>query len=207
VKRVLLLALLSCGPSFQAIYEGDARFEHCYAMDDNPNASLHEKGDCWKDWYQHYTYGQTRDRVEYAVARARALSRAPQVPTDEAMMAAAPGEVPAGRSVAAPAPTSAFAPPPKTLAEMDGGAPSSSSLPPPRRDTRHATPATSAALPTGPSLPPPPPPESECVGVCRQTWESCASACADGAGTKTGAAPACPECEKAYVKCAKKCFK
>ena len=26
-----LLAVVACGPSFQAIYEGDQRFEHCYA--------------------------------------------------------------------------------------------------------------------------------------------------------------------------------
>src|SRR4051812_49840524 len=89
----LALALVAgCGPSFQAIYEGDARFEHCYALDDAPNAPMKDKTSCWRDWTQHYTYGQTRDRVEYAKARARALTRVNGEATDEALMQAAPGE-------------------------------------------------------------------------------------------------------------------
>src|ERR1700733_5821322 len=106
-----LLAVVACGPSFQAIYEGDQRFEHCYALDDNPNAPLQEKSTCWHDWMAHTTYGQTRDRVEYAAVRARALGRVPALPTDEAMMEAAPGPMAPKPGVAAPAPTSAFAPP------------------------------------------------------------------------------------------------
>src|SRR5260370_11911322 len=108
---VLVLAVLAvaCGPSFQALYEGDARFEHCYALDGSGTAPMQQKSACWRDWTLRYTYGQTRDRVEYAAARYRALSRAPEAPTDEAMMEAAPGEG-RGSFVAAPAPTSAFAP-------------------------------------------------------------------------------------------------
>src|SRR4051812_3724316 len=89
---VALAALAACGPSYQALYEGDARFEHCYALEEASLSSMQQRSDCWRDWMLRYTYGQTRDRVEYASARYRALSRAPQAPTDEAMMEAAPGE-------------------------------------------------------------------------------------------------------------------
>src|SRR5690349_4487799 len=74
------LAVAGCGPSFQALYEGDARFEHCYALDESGTASMRQKSDCWRDWTLRYTYGQTRDRVEYAAARYRALTRAPEAP-------------------------------------------------------------------------------------------------------------------------------
>lgn len=113
---------LACGPSFQTVYENDARFEHCYALDDTPTAAMPKKADCWNDWSKNHTYGQTRDRVEYARARYDALSN-PQLPTDEGMAAAAPGEGVDTDTAAAPTPTSAFAPPPKMDAR-DGGAPS-----------------------------------------------------------------------------------
>jgi hypothetical protein len=114
------LAGAACGPSFQTVYENDARFEHCYALDETPTAAMTRKADCWNDWTKNHTYGQTRDRVEYARARYDALSTVPQLPTDEAMMAAAPGEGTNADTAAAPTPTSAFAPPPKTEAR-DGG--------------------------------------------------------------------------------------
>src|SRR5437868_3840856 len=89
---LLVAVVAACGPSYQALYEGDARFEHCYALEEASLSSMQQRSDCWRDWMLRYTYGQTRDRVEYASARYRALSRAPQAPTDEAMMEAAPGE-------------------------------------------------------------------------------------------------------------------
>jgi hypothetical protein len=112
---------LACGPSFQAIYEGNARFEHCYALEENAQKGGPEKSDCWRDWSEHYTYGQTRDRIHYATARYVALSQSTNVPTDEAMMMAAPGMTPRESTITAPAPTNAFAPPPKVLDEADGG--------------------------------------------------------------------------------------
>lgn len=41
---------LACGPSFQAIYEGNARFEHCYALEENAQTGMREKAECWRDW-------------------------------------------------------------------------------------------------------------------------------------------------------------
>src|SRR4051812_41643641 len=71
----------ACGPSFQAIYEGDARFEHCYALEENPQTSMPDRAACWRDWSERYTYGQTRDRIHYATARYVALSQAGSAPT------------------------------------------------------------------------------------------------------------------------------
>src|SRR4051812_47801302 len=110
-------AALACGPSFQAIYEGNAQFEHCYAMEERSQTPLHEKAECWHDWSERYTYGQTRDRIHYATARYVALSQS--VPTDEAMMMAAPGMTPRTSTITAPIPTNAFAPPPKVLEQYD----------------------------------------------------------------------------------------
>ena len=103
----LAVGLVACGPSFQAIYEGNVRFEHCYALEENPQRPMPEKAQCWRDWSEHYTFGQTRDRVQYAISRYVALSQAGEAPTDEAMMMAAPGETPRTTTIHAPAPSNA----------------------------------------------------------------------------------------------------
>src|SRR5437868_15203061 len=187
-----LACVIACGPSCQALYEGDARFEHCYALDESGTASMNQKSDCWRDWTLRYTYGQTRDRVEYAAARYRALSRAPEAPTDEAMMEAAPGEG-RGSSVAAPAPTSAFAPPPKTLSDIPDGGARPSDLP-------GYIDAAVAPIGPAPELPPPKPPGSECSDPCSETWAGCKVKCvADGP-------KACDACTVAFKKCMKLCY-
>lgn len=181
----LAAAALACGPSYQALYEGDARFEHCYALEEGNQASMAQKGDCWRTWILHYTYGQTRDRVEYAGARFRALTRAPSAPTDEAMMAAAPGEGVAS-NVSTPAPTSAFAPPPKTLDESTVDA--STDLPMGYVDAgiRAVTEESAVA-----------PPGTACATGCEATWSRCRDC--DG-GAK------CAACTATYKKCMRTCF-
>jgi hypothetical protein len=186
-----VIALAACGPSYQALYEGDARFEHCYAIEEASATSMQQRSDCWRDWILRYTYGQTRDRVEYATTRYRALSRAPQAPTDEAMMEAAPGE---GRatSIAAPAPTSAFAPPPKTLSEMGDGGAATGELP-------GYTDAGQGPWPPVPELmAAPKPPGSDCSGRCDATWGECKAKCA---------AQACDACTADHKKCMRACFR
>jgi hypothetical protein len=187
-----LFAAAACGPSFQALYEGDARFEHCYAMDESGSGSMQQKSDCWRDWTLHYTYGQTRDRVEYAAARYRALSRAPEAPTDDALMEAAPGEG-RGGGVAAPAPTSAFAPPPKTLAEVDGG-PAGANVLPGYAPSPSVTVASAKPEPAAQR-----PPSADCSDTCNTTWNDCKAKCS---GAKD-----CDACTATYKKCMKGCFK
>lgn len=181
----------ACGPSFQALYEGDARFEHCYAIDESGTASMKQKSDCWRDWTLRYTYGQTRDRVEYAAARYRALSRAPEAPTDEAMMEAAPGEG-RGSSIAAPAPTSAFAPPPKIL-DVDGGASRPANALPGYTDA--------GAAPELAPPPPPRPPGADCSDGCTSDWTACKDS-----KDKCHDAKSCDLCTAAYKRCMKTCF-
>jgi hypothetical protein len=106
--------VVSCGASIQALYESDVRFEHCMALDARPDVKPTIRRACWEEWAQWYTYGQTRDRIEYAHLREKQLSTASDF--DEAdwnPVKAAP--------IAAPDPTSAIAPPPMLLA-TDGGA-------------------------------------------------------------------------------------
>ena len=188
VSALVASAASGCGPSFQAIYEGDAHFEHCYALDDTPSMAMQEKGACWREWMLHYTYGQTRDRVEYAASRHRALSRVTGAPTDEALMQAAPGEGSERQTAATPAPTSAFAPPPKTLVGIDAGA----AIAP-------VAPQNDAPGLGGESAPTePPPPGAACSDECTRTWRACAGGCTAGG---------CDRCQKTFKGCMKACFK
>src|SRR5450755_963670 len=114
------IAVIGCGPSFQALYEGDARFEHCYAIEEDGILSIQKRADCWRDWTDHYTFGQTRDRVQYASMRYRALTSA-ALPTDEGMMSAAPGAASPEGTATTLAPTNAFAPPPTTASATSSG--------------------------------------------------------------------------------------
>jgi hypothetical protein len=196
-----LIGLAACGPSFQAIYEGNARFEHCYALEENPQALMPDKAACWRDWSERYTYGQTRDRVNYATARYVALSEAGSLPTDEALMMAAPGETPRNTTITAPTPTNAFAPPPKVL-EVDRRtapltSPSSSEVPLPQVDS--GAPGTPAIAPVA-SLP-----AASCADVCGATFRTCNGGCSSDGGPGKG--KSCQACLRTYRGCMRDCFK
>jgi hypothetical protein len=181
VSAVLLcLASVSgCGPSVQSIYEGDVRFEHCYRLDLDLNIAPTHRDACWKQWLSLYTYGQARDRIEYARRRVRAfasgdITRPSLEPASQA------------RSerrqfyVVVPEPTSAHASPPPLA----------------------------TAVPTSSSEPTPPPapsvtPAAPCTAACDSSWRSCEAACApDGGASET----ACKSCIPDYKRCMKRCF-
>jgi len=183
--------LAGCGPSFQAIYEGEARFEHCYALEENATVAMSQKAECWRDWGKRYTYGQTRDRVEYAAIRVRALERVPALPTDEAMMGAAPGAGDDRSWITAPAPTNAFAPPPKTLdGDGDAGAARPTTLDAPM------APAVAAPGDDGGAPKVTRPPLADCTDGCGAAWGQCKSSCKD---------KACDACDKSYKGCLRAC--
>ena len=196
----ILGSALACGPSFQAIYEGNARFEHCYALEENAQTAMPDKADCWRDWSEHYTYGQTRDRIHYATARYVALSQSSNVPTDEAMMMAAPGVTPRQSVITAPAPTNAFAPPPKVLDDY-GDAGATRGLRPSEVPTvvgigpMGGPAGAPSATPTGAAAPAakpvPPLPAADCSEACRSSFRDC-----DGG-----------PCDKNYRACMRACFK
>lgn len=177
---------LSCGPSFQAIYEGNSHFEHCYALEERQQTPVGEKADCWQDWSERYTYGQTRDRIHYATARYVALSQT--VPTDEAMMMAAPGMTQRTSTITAPAPTNAFAPPPKVLDSADAaaGKPARPSEVPTMVGVGAASVDAGDASSSAAALP-----GKDCAEACGATFRSCKGA----------------PCEKSYKTCMRTCMK
>lgn len=189
---------LGCGPSFQAVYEGNARFEHCYALDESPKTPMREKAACWREWSERYTYGQTRDRVQYATTRYVALTEARALPTDEAMMNAAPGES-RQSTITAPAPTNAFAPPPKILepsAEPRPAPPPTNALPQKAvDDPKPADPSPAAA-----KLP-----AAACAEECGTAFRGCSAGCPEDAGAK--ASKVCQRCQPSYRACMRACFK
>ncbi len=201
---LLATGLVACGPSFQAIYEGNARFEHCYALEENPQAPMPTKAACWRDWSERYTYGQTRDRIHYATARYVALSQAPSLPTDEALMMAAPGEAPRLSSITAPAPTNAFAPPPKVLeaAAVEGpAAPDPSDVASiPVLGVDAGTPSDAARAPTLPA--------ASCMARCANGFQEC-SAKGECSGIDANAqrTKSCEACPRTYRLCMRNCFK
>jgi hypothetical protein len=191
----------ACGPSFQALYESNARFEHCYALEENPQVPMPEKAACWRDWSERYTYGQTRDRIHYATARYVALSDARNIPTDEALMMAAPGETPRRSTITAPTPTNAFAPPPKVLAPSE--------LPSTSMTEVTAIPVMEVdAGAVGPSAPlvPAPLPGTSCADKCAGDYHACAGGCPDEAGG-SAKGKECKSCSSTYRACMRACFK
>jgi len=184
-----------CGPSFQAVYEGDVRFEHCYALDQTA-AGPDAKKECWRGWLHGYTWGQSRDRIEFAAARFSELSLDRTLPSEDT------GQRPARRvRPASPMPTSAFAPPPNVAG--DGTAspappqlpppPSPPVAPPPQAVVAVAAPAGTAHVQT---LVPRAPGE-QCTSACAERWTSCRRGCVDGS---------CDACDRGYRACVPGCF-
>jgi len=172
---------VACGPSFQVVYECDVRFEHCYALDQStvqPDA----KKDCWRDWLHGYTYGQSRDRIEFAATRFSELSLDPTLPNEDVR---GPRPRRPDRPVAAPVSTNAFAPPPNV---SDGHGAPESPAPPARMATREA-PAREAVVAA---------PGADCAQTCGDKWTACRSTCKDRA---------CDACDRTYRACMPGCFR
>lgn len=93
---VATFVALGCGPSYEAVYQGDVRFEHCYRLDHDSKIASSHREYCWKQWVQTYTYGQPQDRIEYAKRRIRVLRGEPppglQPMQSESSAQAAPSE-------------------------------------------------------------------------------------------------------------------
>lgn len=191
----------ACGPSVQSIYEGNVRFEHCYRLDIDPHIAPTHREACWREWKQTYTYGQTRDRVEYAERRIRALASGDD---RRPVLDAKPDSLHRKQDVApsdAPIPTSLHAPPPPTAPakpEADAGLPDASLESDEEPDRPHG----------------------ECTNHCEDGWDSCADSCAPPAHAPDGGKPdqkarkaeaarkkACKTCRADYRTCMRRCFK
>jgi hypothetical protein len=189
----LAFGAVACGPSFQAVYECDVHFEHCYALDEGP-ASPESKEECWRAWLRGYTYGQSRDRVEYAAARFSQLSLGPTLPSEETRDARPRRRAP---TVGAPVPTNAFAPPPHLAVASSVSASASVS---PGAETH--PPIREAVLRA---------PSADCSETCAQHWTACRDACEASATaqrrTQEPKNGACEQCDRTYRTCVPACFR
>jgi hypothetical protein len=161
------VATPGCGASYQAVYEGEVRFEHCYRLDLESNMPLMQRKECWREWAAFYTYGQSRDRIEFAARRLRELGDEISNPG----MAASAGDAGLHASppaVVAPAPTSPFEAPPSvtSAARPDAGpeAAASASKPASSEDLFDVDPSHT-------------PPGQMCMLLCGKAWHKCTSAC------------------------------
>jgi hypothetical protein len=181
----------------QSIHEGSVRFEHCYRLDlDADVAPTHRKA-CWQEWSSQYTYGQSRDRIEYARRRLRSLATGdasrPSLDVDTAYH---PEERQFYLSV--PAPTSAHASPPpiatRWAGPTDGPAPA---------------PAPSDGAPTASLVAASNAPGDDCAATCRSARSRCDSSCSKGAAGNTSPADAtaCDRCNADYKSCMSRCFR
>jgi hypothetical protein len=178
---VVALVGFACGPSVQSIYEGNVRFEHCYRLDLEVDTAPTHREACWKEWLALYTYGQPRDRIEYARRRAHAFAAGdldrPKLDIGDSKKAETRQFY-----LVVPAPTSAHAPPPPIATRWYG-------------DAGAAPAAPVAALASAPG--------DKCGNDCRGTYATCARPC-DADASKPD--PGCKACDPDYKTCMKRCF-
>lgn len=62
-------ALHACGPSPRWQHVGNRYFEYCHQADVTRSASDAELAQCWRAWLDHYTGGQSTERVQHAKER------------------------------------------------------------------------------------------------------------------------------------------
>ncbi len=180
---LLAVAAVACGPSVSVIYEANIRFEHCYRLDLDPKVVPGHRTTCWKEWSRRYTYGQTRDRLEYARRRIAALDSGDVARPELDLSRADAG---AGSSEDQ-APTNVHAPPPRTLAKVavDAGA----------ADAEHVA---------APDAAPREPPGAACANGCRSSWNACKDDCNPDAGSRRGS---CKACDADYSRCVQRCYR
>lgn len=190
--------LCGCSPTYQSLYEGDVRFEHCYRLDEERQVPITDKLQCWREWSHRYTYGQSRDRIGYARAREQTLAQA-LAAGEQAAPRGAVG--PPQRTL--PQPMNAFAPPPQTMmpasATAEGGATGDATGA--MRDSTAGDAGTNgegssvAASEISATVDAP---GASCAGGCGKTWNVCKQQCKGGA-CRTG-------CDARYRGCMRTCF-
>lgn len=176
-----LSLMTSCGPSVQSIYEGNVRFEHCYRLDLELDVASSHRQACWTSWLDRYTYGQSRDRIEYARRRVRAFAAGD---TNRPALDLGRSQQEESRQfyLVVPAPTSVHAPPPPIATRVNA-------VESPPAVTGQAKPSEKAT------------PGADCETSCKSAYSSCNQAC-DSAATSA----ACKSCDPDYKKCMARCF-
>lgn len=172
----------SCGPSVQSIYEGSVRFEHCYRLDLELDVATSHRQACWATWLDRYTYGQSRDRLEYARRRLRAFSTGD---VDRPTLRLGDNQQDSRQFyLVVPSPTSIHAPPPPiaTRVNLTPDAPPSNSAEAGKVAAKSA-------------------PGEDCAEGCKSAFDSCNEAC-----DPTAKGAACKSCDPDYKKCMARCF-
>lgn len=189
--------MASCGPSVQSIYEGDVRFEHCYRLDLELDVASSHRQACWVTWLDRYTYGQSRDRLEYARRRVRGFASGD---ADRPVLHVGANQQQDTRQfyLVVPSPTSVHAPPPPIATRVNATPEPPSAVSSIGNGGSSPTISNSAEAPL-PSAPPAP--GEDCASACRNAFVSCGQAC--NAAAK-GAA--CKSCNPDYKKCMQRCF-
>jgi hypothetical protein len=182
VGIALLTVLSACGASINAIYESDVRFEQCMALDSRADVKPTLRRGCWHEWLNFYTFGQTRDRVEWARGRIR------QLRADSDFIVEGEAEE-STASLAVPEPTSVMAPPPMMLVVDAGAAPS-----PPQPTADQADgggPLADSGAPVDPA-------SAACTAECDEAQVFCRQECSTPACEKT--------CAGKHKRCMRRCF-
>jgi len=166
----------------QSIYEGDVRFEHCYRLDlDRETAPSHRHA-CWQQWVEMYSYGQTRDKIEYAKRRLRYLEAGETSPPE--LNLASGSQAAVGASI--PAHTDVHAPPPSVAP----------------REPANASESAAALAPAGPTGPAPLPGQ-QCAADCASGFRDCLVLCA---GPSAQDPARCVGCNQDYGLCMQRCY-
>ena len=150
---------------------------------------MQEKSDCWTQWMKNHTYGQTRNRIDYAAdageGAARGAGDADRRGRDE--RGAGRGDRKAGMGQDEPVTTDVYATPPKTMSEAhDAGTPE-------KGVGEAASGGSHGAAVWTPQVAP----GEGCTDRCRTTWHTCRTTCE---------AKACGICDATYSRCMKGCF-
>jgi len=179
-----LLLAGACGPSVQSIYEGNVRFEHCYRLDLEVDTAPTHRLACWSEWLKMYTYGQPRDRIEYARRRLHSFTNGD---VDRPTLDIGDEKKAEARQfyLVVPAPTSVHAPPPPIATRWYGDA-----------GTAPAAPTTEQVATKARA------PEDKCTEGCRDQLANCQQPCADAGKPEA----ACKSCDADYKSCMKRCF-
>lgn len=180
---LVLGGALGCGPGLEAMHESTLRFEHCYRLDMDVKIAPPHREHCWRDWTESHANGQPLDRVEYARRRIVKLESG-----DTRLLTIQGASTPEGRvfeelslprtdaPTAAPAPTNAHAPPPKTVPLLETAPPPSDSADKP------------STLPGG-----------ACTAQCESTVGDCNRLC-------NAKQADCVACAEDYRRCMRRCF-
>lgn len=166
------------------LHRSNENFEHCYALDTQPDIESAAKTACWSDWLENYSQGQSQERIHYARDRRNAIEHndvSTIAVTPEAVAAqqtSGSEAVPPGSAAPAPASTTAATP-----ATATATAPATTAASPPEAAT--SAPATGEVVVGDPPrtaapLPVRLPPRGSnpaCASVCDPHYMACADRC------------------------------